>query len=141
MAIAIAVLVSLIISLGISIYFHSLEKNNNSLEKVRKYADKRQEDLMSLFKEIQSKFNIIMSDFNSQQTQANAAIKLLKQQNDDFISLRPSAAYDVQPDGHAAKQRSPYDSVFSGGLPGDQSQKEHEPRRHQRSFQAQSPVS
>ncbi len=54
------------------------------MEKVKKYADKRQEDLLNLYKEIQNKFNNIISEFNAQQTQANAAIKLLKQQNDDF---------------------------------------------------------
>ena len=52
MIIAIAVLVSVVISLGISIYFHGLNKDNNSMEKVKKYADKRQEDLLNIYKEI-----------------------------------------------------------------------------------------
>ena len=36
MVIAIAILISIVVSLGVSIYFHGLSKNNNSMEKVKK---------------------------------------------------------------------------------------------------------
>ena len=84
MVITISILISLVISLGISIYFSKINKDNNSMEKVRNYANKRQEDLLNLYKEIQGKFNTLISEFNAQQTQANAAIKMLKVQNADF---------------------------------------------------------
>ena len=84
MEITIAVLVSVVISLGICIYFQSMNKNNNAMEKVRKYADRRQEDLLKLSNEIQKKFDRIVADFASQQDQANVAIKLFKQQNSEF---------------------------------------------------------
>ena len=84
MDIVIAILVSTVISLGIALYFRGLNKNEDPLEKINKYANKRQEDLLKLYKEIQGKFNAIMSEFTAQQTQANAAVKLLKQQNEEF---------------------------------------------------------
>lgn len=81
---AIAILCSIVFSLGICIYFRGIDKNNNAMESVKKYANKRQEDLLKLYNEIQDKFRLLITEFNAQQTQANAAIKLLKQQNEEF---------------------------------------------------------
>ena len=86
MEIAIAVLLSVVITTGISLYFYNLMKANNSMEKVRRYADKRSSDLEGLYKAVEDKFKLLITEFNSHQTQANAAVKLLKQQNDDFNS-------------------------------------------------------
>ena len=60
MNIVIAILVSTVISLGIALYFRGLNKNEDPLEKINKYANKRQEDLLKLYKEIQGKFNAII---------------------------------------------------------------------------------
>ena len=79
MSIALAILFSVVISLGISIYFHSLQKNSDPMNKVKKYADKRQEDLQNLYKSIKNDFTHLASEFDARQTQANAAIKLLNQ--------------------------------------------------------------
>ena len=84
MTILIAILISIVISLGISFYFRKLQQNEDGITKVRKYADRRQEDLLKLFKELQGQYNLMSTDFKSEQTRANAAIKLLKQQNDEF---------------------------------------------------------
>lgn len=84
MMIAIAILCSIVASLGISLYFHNVNKAEDPLNKFGRYADKREESLLKLYNEIKEKFQIIVSDFNAQQTQASAAIKLLKQQNEDF---------------------------------------------------------
>ena len=84
MTILMAVLISIVVSLGISIYFHNLNKNEDPIGKVKKYADSRQEALLKLFNELKNDYNLIAADFKSEQTRANAAIKLLRQQNDDF---------------------------------------------------------
>ena len=84
MEIAIAVLISVVISLAISMYFHGLARDNNSMEKVRKYADKRTGDLNDLYKAIEDKFKLLITEFHTHQAQANAAIKLLKAQNEEF---------------------------------------------------------
>ena len=54
------------------------------MDSVRRYADKRQTELKEMIQTYKSEFNAIISDFKAQQTQANAAIKVFKQQNEEF---------------------------------------------------------
>ena len=84
MEIAIAALLSVTISLGISIYVYKLIKDNNSWDKVRRYADKRTGDLDNLYKTVEDKFKVLISEFNAHHQQAAVALKLLKSQNDEF---------------------------------------------------------
>ena len=84
MEIAIAALLSVTISLGISIYVYKLIKDNNSWDKVRKYADKRTGDLENIYRQIEDKFKLLISEFNSHHSQASVALKMLKAQNEEF---------------------------------------------------------
>ena len=86
MEIVIAILFSTVISMGVGLYFRMLSKKDDPLERINKFANKKTNELNDAFTKIQSRFNTIISDFQAQQTQANAAVKLLKQQNDDFNS-------------------------------------------------------
>ena len=86
MEIVIAILFSTVISMGVSLYFRMLGKKDDPLERINKFAIKKTNELNEAFGKIQTRFNTIISDFNAQQTQANAAVKLLKQQNEDFSS-------------------------------------------------------
>ena len=86
MEIVIAILFSTVISLGVGLYFRMLGKKDDPLERINKFANKKTNELNEAFNKIQTRFNTIISDFNAQQTQANAAVKLLKQQNEDFNS-------------------------------------------------------
>ena len=52
MEIVISILIAIVISLGISIYFHEMDKKKNAIDKVRRYADKREEDLDKRFNNI-----------------------------------------------------------------------------------------
>ena len=94
MDIVIAILVSTVISLGIALYFRGLNKNQDPLERINKYANKRQEDLLKLYKEIQSKFNTIIADFNDEfnmkiQTfgQSIESVKNIKAQIDNYAKV------------------------------------------------------
>ena len=86
MEIVIAILFSTVISMGVSLYFRMLAKKDDPLERINKFANKKTNELNEAFGKIQTRFNTIISDFNAQQTQANAAVKLLKQQNEEFNS-------------------------------------------------------
>ena len=86
MEIVIAILFSTVISMGVSLYFRMLGKKDDPLERINKFAIKKTSELNEAFNKIQTRFNTIISEFNAQQTQANAAVKLLKQQNDEFNS-------------------------------------------------------
>ena len=65
------------------------------MNKVKKYADKRQEDLQNLYKSIKNDFTHLASEFDAKQTQANAAIKLLNQQNEAFAEKMKSFSKDI----------------------------------------------
>ena len=84
MEIVIAILFSTVISMGVSLYFRMLNKKDDPLERINKFANKKTNELNEAFGKIQTGFNTLSSDFHAQQTQANAAVKLLKQQNDEF---------------------------------------------------------
>ena len=84
MEIVIAILFSTVISMGVSLYFRMLSKKDDPLERINKFANKKTNELNEAFGKIQTGFNTLSSDFHAQQTQANAAVKLLKQQNDEF---------------------------------------------------------
>ena len=84
MEILISILIASVISLGISIYFHEVDKKNNAIEKVKRYADKRQDDLATHYKNVEQSFNMLVTEFDSRQSQANAAVKLLSQQKEAF---------------------------------------------------------
>ena len=77
MEIVIAILFSTVISLGVSLYFRMLGKKEDPLERINKFANKKTGELNEAFSKIQTRFNTIITDFNAQQTQANAAVKLL----------------------------------------------------------------
>ena len=80
----ISILVASAIAAGISIFFHEADKKNNAIEKVKRYADKRQEDLAAFYKTVEGKVNLLITEFDSRQSQANAAVKLLSQHYDEF---------------------------------------------------------
>ena len=84
MEIVISILIASVVSLGISIFFHESDKKNNAMDRVKRYADSRKEDMEQSYKTLEEHFNMLVAEFDSRQTQANAAIKLLTQQNDDF---------------------------------------------------------
>ena len=85
MEIVISILIASVISLGISIYFHEVDKRNNAIEKVRRYADKREADLSDHYKKVEHDFNMLVTEFDSRQSQANAAVKLLSQEHEGFL--------------------------------------------------------
>ena len=84
MEIVISILIASVISLGISIYFHEISKKNNAMERVKKYADTRKKDMEDSYKTLENHFNMLVAEFDSRQNQANAAVKLLTQQNKVF---------------------------------------------------------
>ena len=54
------------------------------MERVKKYADTRKKDMEDSYKTLENHFNMLVAEFDSRQNQANAAVKLLTQQNKDI---------------------------------------------------------
>ena len=84
MVITIAILISLVVSLGISIYFYKINLENNRAHQLKKAADKKIEEINENYRKIVNQYNLLVSDFKSQQSQANAAIKVFTSKNDEF---------------------------------------------------------
>ena len=74
MVLAIAILVSLVISLGISIYFYKINLENNKSTQVKRLADKKIEDINENYSKIVNQYNLLVSDFKAQQSQANSML-------------------------------------------------------------------
>ena len=84
MELAIAILVSLVISLGISIYFYKINLENNKSTQVKRLADKKIDDINENYSKIVNQYNLLVSDFKAQQSQANSAIRVFTSQNEEF---------------------------------------------------------
>ena len=113
MEIVIAILVSVVISLGISLYFHKLSQNNNNMDIIRKFTAKRQKDLEDLYQTIQDRLNNIVTEFKAQQTQANAAIKLFKNQNEEFDEKVKSLGQNIAAIQQIEQQIAKYQSALT----------------------------
>ncbi|MBR5401379.1 MAG: hypothetical protein IK102_06135 [Treponema sp.] len=84
MEIVISILIASVVSLGISIFFHEQDKKNNAIDRVKRYADSRKQDMEDSFKTLEKSFNSLIAEFDTRQNEANAAIRVLGKQNEDF---------------------------------------------------------
>lgn len=109
----IAILIAAVVSVGISILFHEMDKGNNSIEKVRRYADKRQSDLEEYYKSIKQNFHLMKTEFDTRQTQANAAVKLLTQQNEEFAEKAKNLDSSLNSVRHIEAQISGYSKILN----------------------------
>ena len=81
------VIIAVALSAAVSIALRQIDKNGNSLEKVKRYADKRENDLDGYFKERTDRLSLASSDLETKQVQAVAAVKRLQQQYDEFEKI------------------------------------------------------
>ena len=84
MTIVIAILASVVISLGVGIFFQNLNKEKDPMHKIKRFAEGQTVELQKNYKKIQDGFSLLVSEFKSQQDQASVAIKSFKQQNSEF---------------------------------------------------------
>jgi chromosome segregation ATPase len=82
-----ATLISVTVSVAVIFIVRQLDKDNNSLDKVKRYADKRQADFDVYFKEQVQKLSGLSADLDTHQTAAGAAVKRLEKQTDEFRSM------------------------------------------------------
>ena len=96
MDIVISILIASVVSLGIAIFFHENDKKKNAMDRVKRYADSRIEDMDKSYKVLENHFNMLIAEFDSRQSQANAAVKLLTQQNQDFSEKITNLDRDIK---------------------------------------------
>ncbi|MBP5748096.1 MAG: hypothetical protein J6W63_07010, partial [Treponema sp.] len=84
MNIILAIIISAALSVVISIILGQINKNENSLERVRKYAEKRQGEFDGYFKKQRDTIRELESGLETKDIQAKAAVKRLDQQKEEF---------------------------------------------------------
>lgn len=113
MEIVISILIASVVSLGISIFFHEQDKKNNAIDRVKRYADSRKQDMEESYKTLEKHFNMLVAEFDSRQSQANAAIKLLSQQNDDFSEKIKGLDNSIKAIQNIEKQINQYSELIN----------------------------
>ena len=71
----ISILISTAIAVAVVFVLRNIDKDNNSMDKVKRYADNRIGQLDEYFKEQVQKLNGLSADLDTHQTAAVAAVK------------------------------------------------------------------
>ena len=82
-----AIVVSAALSAVISIVITQVTKSQNAMDKVKKYADRRQAEFDDYFKTEKDNIQLLRSELESKDAQAKAAVKRLDQQKAEFDKL------------------------------------------------------
>lgn len=81
------ILLSLILSFGVVLVFRYLDKDNNSMDKVRQYADKRMSDFDAYFKDKNHALMTVGAELDAKQTMSAAAVKRFEKQLAEFRQM------------------------------------------------------
>ena len=82
-----AILISTAVAVAVVFVLHSLDRENNSMNKVKHYADSRINQLDEYFKEQTSKLNGLSAEWDAHHTSAAAAVKRIEKQIADFQNI------------------------------------------------------
>ena len=108
----ITIIIAAAVAAGISYALHIFDKESNSMEKVRKYADKRQSDFDAYFQAQEKKLSAAQTEIDSQQMRAVAAVKRLEQQISDFQKMTDNLKSDSEAVHKIEERISAYDSLL-----------------------------
>lgn len=81
----ITILIAALVAIAVSVVLKKFDKENNSMEKVRRYADKRLTEFDSYFKEQEKNLSNSRAELEGMRTQATAAIKRLENEKNEFM--------------------------------------------------------
>ena len=88
MLVTVAVLLSVVASVAVVLVSRNLGRDNNSMDKVRRYADKRIGEGQEFFDQQVKNLNSLKASLETQQTLAVAAVKKLEEQISAFEGER-----------------------------------------------------
>ncbi|MBQ2464994.1 MAG: hypothetical protein II507_08420, partial [Treponema sp.] len=95
MNIILAIIISAALSVVISVILGQINKSENSLERVRKYAEKRQGEFDEYFKKQRDTIRELESGLETKDIQAKAAVKRLDQQKEEFEQVTADLAKQI----------------------------------------------
>src|SRR5574344_1834760 len=105
------VLIAVVLSAGVSFAIRQLDKNENSMEKVKRYAEKRQSEFDVYFKAQAEKLSVESSDLETGRIQAVAGVKRLQQQYDDFEKMTKNLDKQIGRVNKIEEKIASYDKV------------------------------
>ena len=91
----ITILLSIFLSAGISYTLNVIAKNNNAMEKVRRYADKRLEDIKNYSDEQERKLTQSRADFEAYRLTSVAIIKRIAEDKEQLTELLENLKKDM----------------------------------------------
>ena len=83
----VTILIAAVVAAGISYTLRLIDKDSNSLEKVRKYADERKRNFELFFTQQENHLRGAKAEVEARQDQAAAAVKRLEGQIADFEAM------------------------------------------------------
>lgn len=72
------------VSAVVSLVIRKIDRNENSMENIKRYANLRKNDFEAYFKDEKDKLKLLASDLDAKNIQAKAAVKRLQMQYEDF---------------------------------------------------------
>ena len=108
----ITVLISLAVSLGVAVFFRYLDRNNRSLDKVKKFTDKIKDEFDEYFVKQQEAIKNEAIDLDVQKTQAIASVKSLQKFQQDFTDKKNALDKEISAITQMGEKISQYDSAL-----------------------------
>ena len=109
----ITIIISAAIAAGISYLLHILDKDNNSMEKVKRYADKRLAEFNQYFQTERKTLDEASAEIETRQAQASAAIRRFEEQISQFKKMTENLQADSDSVHNIEEKIENYDKVVS----------------------------
>lgn len=109
----VTILIAAAFAAGVSYVLHLIDKDNNSMEKVKKYADKRQGEIEAFIKEQVKFLSDNTASLETKQMQAAAAIKRLDGQIAEFNKIAQNLKGDTDAVNAIEAKIKSYDKVLN----------------------------
>ena len=112
LGIILGIIVSAVVSVAVTMVFQKSDKNKSGLEKVKRYADKRQNEFDAYFREKADKLTELATTLETKNIQAQAAAKKLEQQYEQTARSTASLEKPAQ-EVHALYEKiNSYDTII-----------------------------
>ena len=109
----ITILIAAAVAAGISYALHLLDKNNQTMEKVKRFTDKRMGDFEAYFKEREKNLTAAKSQLEASQMQAVAAVSRLENQIAEFQKMTKNLSGDSTAVRSIEEKIKAYDTVIN----------------------------
>ena len=108
----VGIVISVVLSAVVSIIIRQVDKNENQIEKVRNYADKRKKEFEEYFKSQKDSQNFLINELRTKEIETEAAITRMDQQIKDCKETTESFENPVQAVQNIEDRISSYDNIL-----------------------------